>query len=690
MTPALLNAAPPPLTQPSTVGPSRWREAVLLVTVVAVTLAWYGVVEWVKPGYFLWDDNAAYYLPCYVYNHHALVGEGQLPHVNFHQYLGHIYLGSGQSAVLYPPVYLAVGLARAVWGDPLHAIDLLALLHLAAAAAGMVLLLRHLGVGRPSAALTALLWVTLPFLPQVSRSWIFISYVAALLPFNLLCLERLLAAPSARRVLALAAVKALLFYQGYVQYAVLVALFDGLYTLTRWAWDRELRAGWRRVAAYYLGALAATGALAAPLLVPMVQVRALSAYRASALSYPEFISNALPVAPFAWAQVFVMKAHAIHLASGAIFYVGLPVLAALAVLLLTPLRRRPGAAPFVSAAVVSLVALVFATRAHGLFYGVPLMSSFRWPFKYFLLFLFFAAVATGGCGALLQRITGWWRWLAPALLAAALASHGVIGLQRTWDRPFGPNRLDQPIAALEAEIDAMLPDTPGRVVSLWMKPLHPRIERLLVFNYATLVGAYHLGGYDPLIAAENLELALNLEFSNIFRNRLSPELLAYLSAWGVRYFTVPERPAFQRALGAFPQLVRRFQAGGIEVWENRGAQPIAHFQRAASTALPFTWGINDLRIATSGQGGVLQVALAPLPWYVWSADGVEQGAVTYDQRRQMQLAVPPGTQVVVVRYVDVPFRLGSGICAAFVLSVLGCWLLRARRQHGSPALIDRA
>ncbi len=664
-----------------------WRRELAPIGLLLVLVgAYFAVLELARPHYFLWDDNASFYLPCYAYNAWALTGEGALPHVNYHQYLGHTYLASGQTAVLYPPVYLALAVAQWIWGDLRSTIDVLAVLHLALAAVGMYALLRRLALSRTVSLLTALLWMSFPFLVQVSSNWIFASYAAALLPWSLLLLDRLLAAPSAGRVLALAVVKALFFYQGYVQYAVLATLFECCYLAVRWALDRSSRAGWRRALRHYLLALAAGGVLAAPLLLPMLHAKQLSAYRTGSLSFAEFLSNALSLRTFLLAQAFRMEPRAIHLATGALFYVGIPHLAAVVALVLSRGRRR-GGGRFLFCAVVAAAAFALSTRAYGMMYFVPLLSSFRWPFKSFLIFLFFLAIAAAGAYESAWRDRRRWvRGLGLALLLSGIVANVTIVMVPSFDIPFGPNRIDKDVKEIRREIAGFFPLEKGRVVSLWLSPLEPRIYRLLVFNYATLAGAYHLGGYDPLIARENLELAVNLEYSNIFRYELTQESLDYLSSWSVRFLMVPEREEFHRVFARFPQLRRVYRGHGIEVYENAAALPFAYFPGPEITPVPVDWEVNGLRIPTAGRGGLLRIGVAPLSWYVWSVDGREMGPVSYDEGRHLLLEVPPGAREVRVRYVDVPFLLGVGVLLAFILAVGSTWALRrmSRRRASNP------
>lgn len=667
---------------------TRRRGPLVILVLLVSFLA--GALELRHPNYFLWDDNAAYFLPAYVYNWRSLVQSGSFPELNLHQYLGYQYLGGGQPGALYPPVYVALGLSRLLLGDLRHAVDLLAIGHLLAAALGMYVLLTSLRCRASLAGLGAMLWVSFPFLVQVSRNWVFVPYTAAYLPFNLLLLERVRQERRSRHILALGAVKALLFLQGYVQYAILVALFDGVWLLGHWLVDRDSRATAGRQLLAYLGAVGACSLLAAPFILPVLYATSVSAYRTSSLTYPEFLSNTMPLAAFAKAQVFWMSERAIHLATGAIFFFGLPnLLLLLALPVLAASKRRSLSATTWVALGIAAIALLSTTVVYGLLYRVPVLSSFRWPFKHFLVFLFFAALAlvlaldqlaVRGAGPL-------WRRRAPHLiLVLGIASNLAVDARPTWNRPFGPNRIDRDVAEITAEVRTMFPFEEGRVVSLWLSPLEPHLERLQVFNYSTLVGAYHLGGYEPLIAQQNLELAMRLEYSNIFRYEITPEVLAHLSSWSVRFLLVPERESSSRILAAHPQLVRRATQHGVEIWENRAALPPVHFLDEPGEAVDFEWGVNEIRIRPAGRGGRLAVAVAPLPWYSWTVDGRAGGAIEIAPGGQLVLDVPPGAESVSLRFRDLAFRIGCGLALALVLPLLVVALRRrllAPRSRGS-------
>lgn len=652
------------------------RDVGAVALLLLVVGALFAVLEAREPHYFLWDDNASFYLPSYTYAGESLLDRGELAHLNPHQYLDQTFLASGQTGVLYPPVYLAVAATRLVAGDPRAVVDVLAIFHFLAATLGMYLLLRHFALGRAAAVGAGLLWVSFPFLVVVSRSWVFVSYAAAFLPFSLLALERLLERPTRGRIVVLAAVKALFFNQGYVQYFVLATLFEGVYVLLRWLARRPDRKRlWREAGAFVL-ALAATTALAAPLLLPMLYAKEVSAYRTGSLAFEEFISNALDVGVFLRAQIFDMAPRAVHLSSGAIFYLGLPNLLVLGVLL-----RRRDRRTFFAALGVAVLALVLSTEAFGLAYRLPILSSFRWPFKSFLIALFYATLGLAAAydHLLASRRTAL-RGLGAAVLLLGLGTNvALLSLDR-FNAPFGPNRIDTDVATFRAATTERFDVESGRVVSLWLQPAHPRIERFLIFNYATLAGAYHLGGYDPLVARENLELALKLDYSNIFRYEMSEPMLDYLGAWSVRHLLVPARPELRQVLERFARLEPRRRDGDLEVWELTTALPFAAFPGPAGPLpVEVDWGGRGMRLETAGRGGILRLAIAPLPWLEATADGTEI-AFEVAEEGWLLLDVPDGTREVTVRYVDVPFRIGAGIFVAFLLSVGAMMFLRRQRS----------
>ena len=65
--------------------------SVWLVIVVIILSAFFVILESIKPCYFLYDDNANFFLPSYSHNWHSLAENGRIPLINFHQNLGQTF-----------------------------------------------------------------------------------------------------------------------------------------------------------------------------------------------------------------------------------------------------------------------------------------------------------------------------------------------------------------------------------------------------------------------------------------------------------------------------------------------------------------------------------------------------------------------------------------------------------------------
>lgn len=667
-------------------GPSWTAELPALACLVLLATAFVGALELREPRYFLRDDNAAYFLPVYVHTAGTLFDRGELALLNHHQYLGQTHLASGQTGVLYPPVYVAYALAGAT-GDVRHALFLLALGHFVLGAVGFFVLARTWSVPRWPAAWSALLWLTLPFLAVVSRDWIWIAYGAAWVPWCLVFLDAWLVRGMRWGLVGYAVAKALFCFQGYAQYVILSVLFEAVFVSLHGivhgvaGGSLPARSWWRRILGWFL-VLAATGGLAAPLLLPMWRAKQASQARAGGLGLEEFLSNPLDPGVFLRSQVFDMADPAIHRATGAIFYLGLPVLLLVLGGLFWLLRRgeRPGQARRAMVlAAASATALLLSTEAVRLLHPVPLLGSFRWPFKSFFWVLLFAALAAA---VVLGEL--WQRGGRSAALAVAALTLGLVGNVATiswddWDRPFGPNRMQRSPDELRAFLNRHIDPAAGRVVALWMSHGQDDIERFLTHDYATAAGAFSLGGYDPLVAQTNFDLAKGLEYSNIWRYELTRDAVDYLSEWSVRWLLMPDKPRNRVLVGQFPQLR---VASGDDGWlavENSAAAPFAFLLPAdGGPPLPLEvdFGGSGLTVdlaPAAGKGGSLHLQIAPLDDLVAFADGESLGPVGVDRDRHVAVDVPAGAERIVVEYRATAFRTGLAVALSTVLVSVWWW-----------------
>ena len=663
----------------------RWRVG-LLVGVALLILAG---LQQLEPRFFLRDDNAVLFFPDYLYAYETLIHHGELPLVNHHQMFGGTFLASGITGVFQLSLYPAAGLLELLRVDAAHLIDLLVSLHLVLAALGMWKLLREQGVPALLAGPLALCWAFLPFTVVISRSWAFVSYLAAYLPWNQLLLQRFLAAPSARGGGGLVAVKVLYVFCGYAQYVALTAVVESVFVAAYLlAARRRLEVGRRLLA--LSGVYLFTGLLTAPLLLPMWQAKQVSLARAVRIPPQIALESALQLDQLGLAQLFRSEALLVDAVPTLVYFLGpwwlLGVFAAL-------WRWRRLGAGLGAALLAGLTALAICTSLYYLLYLTPLFASLRWPFKAFPIAAFFlllpaAQVWRDWAGGERRRLR-----LAAALAGLNLLLQLLLLLPAPWRSPFTPYGLDRSVAELRAAPLLQPIGDQGRVALLAAGDDPPsRASALgLGFVFATLAGKYQVHGYDPLRAKLNVEIGLKIPNDGEIRIASSgfDEVAARPPA---RYLILAGTSRLRRLADLHPGARRLAESEGFVVYEMAAALPIVH-RLEDGRALPFRWRTNgiELDLPADFPGGSLLVDVAGLEGYRVLVDGRDQGAPEVAFRRPL-LAAPPGPAHLELRYRDRRFEAGLLLCALGLAGLLlalrrgDVWL--APRSAAAAALGD--
>ena len=112
-----------------------------IIFIILFIISFILILEYKETYFFLYDDNATYYLPFFKYNWQALVNNLTIPFINFHQYLGHLYLGQGQTAVFYPLIYISVAISKILTSEYFATIEILVIIHFLISCVGMYLFL---------------------------------------------------------------------------------------------------------------------------------------------------------------------------------------------------------------------------------------------------------------------------------------------------------------------------------------------------------------------------------------------------------------------------------------------------------------------------------------------------------------------------------------------------------------------
>jgi len=495
------------------------------------------VVESIRPCFFLHDDNATWFVGAYVHDFRVLTETGRVAEVNYYQYGGEPFLAQGQTAVLYPPVYLGVALAKWISGDARWSIEWIAAEHLTLGFLGFYFWLRRGGVTPLFAALGGLAWVLNPFVLIVGSSWITVTYLACYLPWLFWAVDRLFSESTRLSAVFLGSILALFFLQGYAPWVLYSILFLAIYALARFL-DRTEKN--RPSIIFYLTmSVIVFLMLIAPLLLPMVHAAGVSAARSQPLPIAQVLFYRVKSAALLHAQVGLFHPLIFGLSAAILFCPALLFLPWMIGRFLSAsaiLRQK-----LFPLLILTTLALLFSSRWHILLTLTPLFEKFRWPFKVFVFADFFliAALVWSVSSTAIDGILSTRRWqrMATALLALVLLANAGVSLGFHEGNTISKTGLPTSANSLPPGMD---PDL-GRVIAIDNLLPEASSQRFLTHCYATFFAVPSLGGYDPLVSPEALQFALGLDFPNVFSGTITPEVRQKLAERSVRYWIVDPR-----------------------------------------------------------------------------------------------------------------------------------------------------
>ncbi len=655
-------------TQPLQQKVATLRQAVCQPFILALVALWifFTILETVTPHFFLHDDSASQFLDSFVHDYRVLTETGRLAEVNLYQYGGEPFLEQGQTAVLYPPVYFGVTLAKAGSSDVRWCIEWIAIGHLTVGMMGFYFWLRQGGVAPSLAAWGGLAWVFSPFILIVGSSWVMLSFLAAWLPWLFWAFERLLARPSYLSAFALGTFMGLLFLQGYVQWLLYTILFLSLYAVLRFVSAKDLKRG----PVFYHLAIAAVVflILVLPLLLPMAHATNASEARSVPLSMARALIYSVPKTDLIHALFFQFRPHLVFGTSSAIVYTPALLLFPLigAWFLLAGERFRRRLFPLL---LLSIFAVLFSSRWHVLLTLLPVFERFRWPFKVFIFadfFLLSSLVLTlASWGDRPMRLLGRPSRWAEACLATVVFLNLLVALTCHRGNTFSPVTLPSVENSLPPGIDF----NSGRVVSVGEIPYAETGYRYMTYCYGTFFAVPCIGGYNPLVGREQLRFADGITFPNLYSGPISPEIRQHFAAHAVRYWIVDPVSSQAAEVSKLPGLKLISNGADRLIFEDTAAEPLAYSPTDPLTAYPVTYSGNSLLVKIDRPTESLEVSVGPTDgwWYRLDA-GAWQRAPYQDDR--LQVTVSPSTRQLEVSYFDPRFRDGlTG--SSLLLLVLG-------------------
>ena len=660
----------------------------------------FALLELLDPYFFCQDDALSLELPGVLMSMRG-IWQGLVP-----EYNPYIFLGSPTPVIsgIYPPMYLAYGIARHLLGDDHATFDVFAAIHLLAGYCLTFLVARRLGIGPVLAALAGLTFVLSGPVLVMARCWHSFSVLATFIPLLALLVDRLRTGPVTWRwPLVLGLALGAYYHSGFPQ---LFVLGCGVLLIHAAALAAVGLVPRRRLA-WLVPALAFGAALSIPVFYQQWRLsREISSSDSGGgdgvggnllsmlLPYP-LVQGTLPNE---WGSLNLQW-------NGHFYYFGtiLPVafLAAVAGLAWQRIGGRSQAADVSNVSRLQLALVIPAAVAFllalgesgGLWWlmGLLPVGLRNNPFRATPWFVFFACLVGAryleDFIATRQAVGGQATGDHRSRLLAAIAGSGavLVALHLTRVGIAFYTYGFQPYPPLPAELVSVVePDQTGRQQRIMsfgaMRSTDPSYPWSLPHNLPCNYEVPALFGYDPLVQRFGRYIAC--------LQRLEQQPQATLAAYGVRWLLV-HRTAWG---GWMPQTPNRFEQvypfvgllntlgltprGNlgeldeyVRVIEIPDAAPLAFDASRPTDPLP-------LRMSVAGLGIDLELVAEPrsvvanflrYPDIVATADG-KPAVVTEDEWQRIVVAVPAGAKEIRIRFA--PPR-ATGITIALILSLVG-------------------
>jgi hypothetical protein len=387
------------------------------------------------------------------------------------------------------------------------------------------------------------------------------------------------------------------------------------------------------------------------LLLLLYQAAQKSLWRSGNLSLSNLVDSHINLTNWLITQLFLNHQKDYFLRPRTLYF-GIPLLVLFGYLLFR-LRHSPNAKKLTSFAILTILGLLMSSWLVKYIYFVPVLNWFRWPFKYYPLFLFFLIVST--CLYLNSFAISKLRKSAVQifLLLILISNILIIFYDRGPDQPFTPHSPKIPvISKYPAELQLSL----GRVIPVnTYYQLQSDHSVYLETNFPTLLGYYGFAGWDATVSEDLVGLSLGLFSHSSLESNLSQGLLDYLSLWGVRSLIIPNEKEIKVKLDVYKQLQNIYVDSQVIVYRNTAAQPLVYF--ASQPNLPLTYNIETNKIIVETNLDTPQVInfnFASLPNYKVYIDGHNSNWIKTEVG-QIQAFVPPHTTEVVLQYTEPTF-----------------------------------
>lgn len=667
-----------------------------------LTLAMLAVIEIRHPYFFLQDDNRALYFPFFVHNFRALLG-GEFSFYNFHQYLGMPV--SSQYAAFYPINYFALYLSNLIFGNYFASMELIAVFHLIVAALGFFSLMRSFELEEVSCFFGAIAWTFCGFVITMGNSWIQTLGFAAYLPWILLFSIKQIYRFDIKCFLILVMFKVLDMLLGYPQLFVYTMTFEFMTVTMLFFVNKQSGCGpacavnakdaspspsfIKLMFSLFVG-YAFVFIISLPLILQTLQQASVSAGRKNTLPWNDYAAfsynlkywlNGL-LAPFRAVEITTQfELHSIS-------HIGYLTLVCI-VIAVAGIKNKLARKRILVFGGLALLSLLWAGDiiVTNILYHMPVYNKLRYPFKVaFFTSFYLVMISAFGFDLFYEKIRslkGFSRNSVAVIVLMIMTLHAgnllifhTTQLQSMFSRHEDKVPFDEPLKELL---------TDGRIISASLDDVYDGEKivpgysaPLLAFDYATLWGLFHFGGYDPMVPEKAQVAALGMKNNPIFNLpadepfMVPADTLEHFRKWGVKWYVVNK--AIPLSDDGIFKLYYSDQHRNVLM--DTLAKPFVYWRDnpGDTGSIKYKFKTNAIEISYVGTaGGPVIINVVQHPYFSAQLDGKEVPIIETGDK-QVSVSAPAGRHRIVLKYTDKFFIYSSLISAAFIILLIPCMM----------------
>ncbi len=616
------------------------REIVLAIKILFMLALFFGILEFFQPQYFLWDDNASFFLPSYDLCIKSLLDEHSIPWMLWNHNLGQTFLSKVQEGFFYPPIYLMGALSRLMTGDTFWVIDLLVIVHLIFGGWGMSFYLKRFNFSDAYRLAGAFLYVTTPFGIILSKAWVVSSYAICMMPWTLIAIEKIGKERGILSCFPFIFVEAFFFLNGYVQFWFQANLMLLIYILLR----SSLKDTWSfRVAIPRLiGSSLATILLIYPLILLGIRSQNDSFERATSHSLEYLSLGRARFVDYISAQIGIFSFEVFNQGNSIMYWNGM--LVGLVLVILVPiLKNRRMDRKIRLFFLLSFLTILLSLFLFSILYWIPPYNSFRFPFRWLLflsvflipLFLF-----------TIQNMTQNKRNL----------GYGILFFITLWNlSAYFHSKSWCSFSQMHVK------DRKGLEVSWWNKnyrcvhvssdwgdDYRPNYRAHLL---PTLIDRISYFGCDVLLSRRNFELVSPFAYvtTHSMPTQEIEKQFVKTEKWSGRYLAAFPSPENIKAIEKLNHLSKIAEEDGIVIYENLKAVPLIYFESAPQQPVPWEIIKNRLVVYTNKKEGKIHLQFLALPHLKirFNENIIENIPVKQDS---IEWILPPGIDQIEIYY----------------------------------------